>query len=523
MNSKRLISLFALLLLIIPVYSLNIPTPERDALDRAITDAPMFRQEKKHEIDSLRMLLSKAAFKKHSERTAIALQISESFRTMIPDSSLMYADYAIDFALQSEDSTDLLSARLARAKALATGGLFVASLEEFNRASQMTMSPKTKIDFWKSGRLIYSYMMTYAEGNHAIRSAYEHQYLAYDDSLLRTLPRDDHFYLFIRSERLLRDGDFNEAKRSLEFLLDTISDNMNLYGMAAFQMAEVYRIENEEEMYAAYLAKAAASDIKCCVREGMALPTLAEWLYRQGKLDEAFRYMNFAISDATASNIRMRSVAIAPMMPIIDDAYRNKIRKSQRIRTVSLVLVTLLLIITCVLLVYLHRERVKSIAIQKKLTTLSKLQESYIANFLGLCSTYADRLDTMSKIVGRKLSSGQSDELLKMVNAGKFTEQNDDFYRTVDHAFLDLYPNFIFELNKLLREDAQIAAPEGHTLTPELRIYAFVRLGVEESTKISQILHYSVSTIYAYRNRMRNRAIDRENFEANVLKIGRDS
>jgi len=30
------------------------------------------------------------------------------------------------------------------------------------------------------------------------------------------------------------------------------------------------------------------------------------------------------------------------------------------------------------------------------------------------------------------------------------------------------------------------------------------------------------NTVYAYRNRMRNRAIDREHFEENVLKIGID-
>ena len=129
----------------------------------------------------------------------------------------------------------------------------------------------------------------------------------------------------------------------------------------------------------------------------------------------------------------------------------------------------------------------------------------------------------MSKLVSRKIAAGQTDELLKLIKSGKFTEeQNDDFYKIFDNAFLDLYPDFVDEINKLLREEEQMAVKKGAGLPTELRIYAFVRLGVEESTRISQILHYSVSTIYTYRNRMRNKAINRDTFDEDVMRIGRE-
>lgn len=51
----------------------------------------------------------------------------------------------------------------------------------------------------------------------------------------------------------------------------------------------------------------------------------------------------------------------------------------------------------------------------------------------------------------------------------------------------------------------------------ELRIYALVKLGITESTRIAQVLNYSVNTVYTYRNRMRNKAIDREHFEQQVV------
>ncbi len=77
------------------------------------------------------------------------------------------------------------------------------------------------------------------------------------------------------------------------------------------------------------------------------------------------------------------------------------------------------------------------------------------------------------------------------------------------------------KVNQLLREEEQIMLKKDEGLSPELRIYAFVKLGVEESTRIAQILHYSVSTIYAYRNKMRNKAINRETFEADIVAIKR--
>ena len=60
----------------------------------------------------------------------------------------------------------------------------------------------------------------------------------------------------------------------------------------------------------------------------------------------------------------------------------------------------------------------------------------------------------------------------------------------------------------------------GH-LTPELRILAFMRLGLDDSGKIARFLNLSVNTVYTYRNRMKNRASDRDNFESLVMEIGR--
>ena len=82
------------------------------------------------------------------------------------------------------------------------------------------------------------------------------------------------------------------------------------------------------------------------------------------------------------------------------------------------------------------------------------------------------------------------------------------------------YPTFIDEFNNLLIPEEQIIIKEPGHLTTELRIYAFLRMGVEDSTKIASFLNYSVNTIYTYRNKIKSKAKDRETFETSVMKIG---
>ena len=48
--------------------------------------------------------------------------------------------------------------------------------------------------------------------------------------------------------------------------------------------------------------------------------------------------------------------------------------------------------------------------------------------------------------------------------------------------------------------------PASDRLTPELRIYALVCMGITDSVSIAEFLHYSPQTIYNYRLRVRHNA-----------------
>ena len=99
-------------------------------------------------------------------------------------------------------------------------------------------------------------------------------------------------------------------------------------------------------------------------------------------------------------------------------------------------------------------------------------------------------------------------------------EELEELYANFDTAFLHLFPNFVGKFNDLLQENEQILPKKGELLNTELRIFALIRLGIEDSSQIAEFLRYSVNTIYNYRAKVRNKARgSREDFDDLVRKI----
>lgn len=498
--------------------SVILPEKELNELNEAITSAGEYEKDFNSRVDSMKNYMKSLPVKADKRRLEALIGISKTYRPVNSDSAFFYAGEAMRVAEAAKDGSGRIRSRLAFIDALSTAGIFDEARLQYDSISSLPMTLDQRLELWKSGRLLYSYLRSYVEGNHRYYDVANSRYFAVDDSLLTYLDAKSKYRNFISCERLVSLGRFHEAKNSLLKLLESLKEGENLYGMTAFQLAEVFRSEGKQTEYAAYLAKASRSDIIGCVKEGVALPTLADWLYAQGELNDAFRYINFALEDARSGNARMRTVNIAAHVPHIDEAYRDKINSSRDELMIYVVIVTVLMALLLVLVFSLFRQIRKSKDIQKRLANTSRLQDNYIGTFIGLCSSYANRLDTLSRLVDRKISAGQSQDLLKLVKSGKFTESEDeDFYKVVDKAFLHIYPDFVESINRLLKSDEQIRTADEYSLTPELRIYAFVRLGVNESYKIAQILNYSPRTVYAYRNRMRNRALNRDKFDSEVM------
>ncbi len=63
-----------------------------------------------------------------------------------------------------------------------------------------------------------------------------------------------------------------------------------------------------------------------------------------------------------------------------------------------------------------------------------------------------------------------------------------EIFFNFDSAFLRLYPDFINQFNSLLQEDKHIRPKKGELINTDLRIYALVRMGITDSSKIAALL-----------------------------------
>ena len=99
-------------------------------------------------------------------------------------------------------------------------------------------------------------------------------------------------------------------------------------------------------------------------------------------------------------------------------------------------------------------------------------------------------------------------------------KERNELLKGFDTVFLRLFPHFIDHFNALLRAEDRIQTPEDQLLTTELRIFALIRLGINDSEQISRMLGYSINTIYTYKTRVKNRSfLLNEEFETRVLAI----
>ena len=132
---------------------------------------------------------------------------------------------------------------------------------------------------------------------------------------------------------------------------------------------------------------------------------------------------------------------------------------------------------------------------------------------------YTSYISKIANFKKRALKIAKSEDIKKVtsfLHSSLNTEED-----LADKAILNLFPNFVEDFNALLLPENAIIPGPGKLLTPELRIFALIRLGITDSVKIAHFLQYSLSTIYNYRSKMRIKANgDRNEFEEKVARIG---
>lgn len=470
-------------------------------------------------IDSLRGRADKRTLSQQ-ERLDSRLKLAESFVGFNADSAIYHYTIGLDNAVKAGNDSLAVLFTMRRAAQLPLDGYVQAAMDDYLSVDTAGISPTMKKAYFDSGRQMYSYMASFCVNRPAENERFSHLALECQANLLLMLDPQSAVWKLNQGEYYFLRGEYSKANAILENLMDNLSEDDNMFARAAHFLSDIAAAKNEPNGKIYYLALSAIADTRAATREVSSLQDLGRILFGFRDVERAHNYLSVALQNAVECNAPLRILESAESLPIIEKAHQLELDGSRRRIYVVIALMALLLLGLIATMTLLRRKMRSMDSLSHRLEDAGRVKDVYINQFLNLCSIYMDRLSQFSKTVNRKIASGQTDELFALTKSGKFIEeQSREFYDVFDDAFLHIYPDFVDDVNRLLRDGEKIELKEGEKLNTDLRILAFMRLGIDESSRIAQLLNYSVYTIYTYRNKLKNRAVSRDTLETDIMNI----
>lgn len=488
-------------------------------LDRELEKRDLYIGQRHMRIDSLKSIVSATRPGDRSHLEAL-LCLGDNYNAFNIDSALWF--YDAGFATARNLGADSIALRFAlrKAKVLPLHMFFMESHALMDSIDNVDIPPGLSAEKVDAEKQMLFYTANFFTNYPAVYDsiiALEH---AVQVELLPLLQPDSPEFMLNLAEVYCHNGDYTRAKNILTDLIACTDEDNPLYARACHLLAEisVKHGDNLGQLY--YLALSAISDTRCATLEVSSLQELGKELYNDGDIQRSHDYLSMALLNAVDCNASLRIIQTSQAIPLIENAHKEQLKASHARLYVVIVVLILLLIGLGVATRLVKRRNSQLRAMATRLGEASKMKDVYITQFLNLCSIYMDKLNQFNKVVNRKVTAGQTDDLLKLTKSGRFVEeQSKEFYEVFDSAFLHLYPNFVNQINSLLDPAQQLELREGEKLNTDLRILALMRLGVSDVSRIAQMLNYSVYTIYTYRNKIKGRARDRDTFESEVMAI----
>ncbi len=517
-----------------------------DELDTTIDNSQYYHNKKETEINKLKGLL------KYTSSTVQKYELYEKlyneYKVYQSDSALNYARKSLKIANTLNDLTKINTAKLNLASIMATLGMYKEATDILNKIN-IKATPEIKNLFYGANSSIYLSMSEYAASDQE-KKRYILLTKQYRDSTFQSDPPHSESYIITQSNRLFENGKYDETIRLLEGHFPKIDNSSTDKAVIAYIISQAYQRKKNYEQDKKWLIISAISDLQLEKKEYISLRSLAFLMYQEGDVDRAYKYIKRSLEDALFCNARLRTYEISRMLPIINEAYQKQNDTNRKQLIVFLISASVLSLFLMVVLFLLFKQMKKlskakqeiSLAnnqfleLNKELNSFNEklnetnktlkeanlVKEIYIGRYMDQCSVYISKLDEYRRKLNVIVSSGKTTELVKAIKSKEFIEvELKEFYHNFDKTFLLLFPNFIEEFNSLLSDNEDIKLKQGELMNTELRIFALIRLGISDSVKISEFLRYSLSTIYNYRTKLRNKALGpRDEFEANVMRIG---
>ena len=544
---------FLLLMLMVPLLTQG-KTDEKKLLERIdymIDNDQHYQDIKEKELKHLKQQALDAEDNK--TRLLFLDSIYRAYSAYRYDSAYAYMKRGLELAEKCKDSYYITLNKINQASVLSVRGFYSKAEVLLQTLNPETMPYKLKLYYYFTYAWIYNYWESYAK-NSDFAAEFCTKKKHYMDLLLQNFKEDRKntvYYNYLLGERIYLDEP--TSRKSLTLFLKAMKMSpakSRIHAMSAYGAARYYKLTGKFDLYEKYLVEASVSDGLCQLKETVALQKLAYYLFKKDENNSklAAKYIQHTMEDAQFFNNQLRMMEISNILPVIATANQQAAERSRARILTGFITVSAALIIIIILAFVNNRQKNKLkknkqeieeqnrkqiemngqlSEMNNQLTELNQQlietnikRETYLRLFIDISAAYIDKLADYRKLVSRKIKANQAADLLKSLNTHKMEEEETQmFYNRFDKAFMELYPGFVTELNKLLLPESQLEVPTTHTLTTEIRIYALMRLGVTDSQEIATLLHYSTQTIYNYKSGMRAKAINRDTFESDVNRL----
>ena len=531
-------------------------TPELESryqeIDKAIAESPRFVAQREAKITTARQ-----AFEQSEGRQKFneSYRLYELYRPFVSDSAIYFLNECVTLAEQSGDRSSAVRCQSLLAIRCANIGLYDEALNILD-----SIQLNGNIERADIGTYYEAYNNVYGELNYytrldKMRKLYSKKASHYEKLMFEYLPPDSETSFLRREQKAQGEGNLKEAMRINDEWLKTVEPGSHPYALVALYRYIEYKLQRDTIQMMHWLTESVLADIRNAAMDQGSMWELANELMIKGDIERASHYISYTSDCANRYGSRQRNWQISPLLAHIANDYKAQSKRTTSQLRYTLGLISVLALLLLVVLLFLHRRNSQLAAarnalktsndelasanaqlaeqtnelsvlnsqlsvLNSQLTESNRVKEEYIGRFMSLCSQYIDKLDNYRKMVNKKMKNKELDDLFRISKSTELKEKElEELYENFDTVFLHLFPNFIDDFNALLQPEMQIH-PKENRLTTDIRIFALIRLGFEDSSKIAEFLHYSVNTIYNYRARIKNGALsNREQFEKRVKEL----
>ena len=521
------------------------PRPDRATqqllleLDGYISASNMYVARKLDQMDALGKLARST--RDPLRRYELEMNVAREFFPFSFDSTQVYLKHCQELAqdvLGDQDLYNEASVQLGHLYAKA-GSYLEASQLLYGGVDTTTFSPSLMAEYiWD----LYDFSKDLAGNSGMVEKLSIPPDSSFRPRLYQLLPKDSDRWRSVLRDDFMDRGNLASADSVNRLLLATVKPEDRNFAIFAFFQSEIENLRGNQPERMAWLIRSAECDIVNAVKDYASLTMVAQNILPLD-VDRSFRYLRMAQEDAVLYNAKLRPWQISRFLMEVESAYSVRQDRQNRMGVISSILLAVLVLVLSLITYFLVVRSRKLSRMQKALadsnvqlaaaneelsvlnrqiSKADKVKDAYIMDFLQGLSEQVALIRSQDNRFRNLLKQGKSDQLFRELAISERSEKAlEDFYRKFDETFLALYPDFVDQFNALLQEDARLVPPPGR-LTTELRIFALIRLGVDDSKKIATMLDYSVSTIYNYKVSVKNAALgDRDKFEERVKMIGK--